>query len=87
MSRQRDRISRVVEKLGVVIDELDWTPISRGSEKCGPAGGWILTTECGRLFLSYSTDGLIDIMTRELQEANYGSITDHLASLDCGDII
>jgi hypothetical protein len=72
-SRQRRAILRRAEKLGIEVAKLEWEPISRGMEKCGPSGGWTLETDAGGLMFGYSYKDLMRDMTLYVQrKSHYG---------------
>ncbi|HBC94231.1 MAG TPA: hypothetical protein DCZ10_15385 [Pelotomaculum sp.] len=55
MSKNTDRIAKALKAKGWEAEEIEWTPIERAMEMCGPGGGWsvMIRDENGQLGNSY----------------------------------
>lgn len=65
MSFNTRRIHAAAARLGLTIVKLEWEPICRGLEMCGPAGGWSAWLyEDGKVACGYTTQQCIEDLER-----------------------
>ena len=55
MSRNTDKIGKALSEKGYTANKIEWTPIRRGCEMCGPEGGWYIDYEEAD---GYAIDGM-----------------------------
>lgn len=57
MSRNRDLIEAALREAKIQFHAVEWHPIRRGPEMCGPEGGWVLVDKYGQTvdWLGYNT--------------------------------
>jgi hypothetical protein len=63
MSRNEKRIRDVLAEFGFKVKSIVWEPVRRGSEMCGPDGGWLINDDWP---VGYSTDHAIQTIREQL---------------------
>lgn len=75
MSRNKDRIIKTLAKYNLEAEEIDWQPIGKSFEMCGPEGGWFVRLTNGNIYMAYSINELInEIETYEGHHTDIESI-------------
>ncbi len=81
MSRQRERIQAVADRLAIRIRQLICEPVGGPSEKGVPSGGWFLDAVDGTVYLGYNVAQLIGQMEAGARKHDQG-IKVYLDSLE-----
>ena len=64
MSRNKQKIRKALKAKGYTIEWLDWDPIGRSIEMCGPEGGWNILTKEGAHLLGYNIEEIMEQITK-----------------------
>lgn len=73
LTRARKRILEFAENHGIEIVSIEWTPIGRNMEMCGPEGGWVVIDTHQNHFVGYNVAMVLDDIE---YEAKHGIVKD-----------
>ena len=76
MSKNTDKIGKALWEKGYTAKTINWTPIRRGCEMCGPEGGWYIEYEEAE---GYAPDG--DSQTDTIVEYTIDEVMEAIAKL------